>query len=91
MTTFNESLNSADEKVRLVENEWHYKILIKYGYVPETKTQTGFVRTYKYVHPNGYIIIINHHLNSDAWSDPNNNAGGYWSSLETHVKKLTGA
>lgn len=91
MTNFTERLNAADEKVHLVENEWHYKILTKYGYVPETKTQTGFIRKYKYVHPDGHVININHHLNCDMWSDPNNNKYGYWSTLDTHVNRLVGA
>lgn len=78
--------NEADQVMHPVEGEWHYKILSKYGFVPETKTARGFVRYYKYVHPDGRIVTTNTGCNADYWSS-NNGDGGYWSALESYCMK----
>ena len=39
----------ADSKEHYVENQWHYPILAQFGFMPETKTASGMVRSYLYV------------------------------------------
>ena len=39
---------NTDETIHPVETQWHYKIMTKYGFKPETKEQKGLVRGYVY-------------------------------------------
>ena len=86
--------NEANEKVHLVETQWHYKILTKYGWEAVTKEQTGFVRNYTYSHPlTSMTIVCTTGVNADYWTllDGNKSIiGGYWCDLEPHLKTLTG-
>ena len=90
MCSINESDFAKANKVEhLVEIQWHYPILIKYGYEPETKIGIGFVRSYTYSNKKtNRKIICTTGAHADHWSDPDNKSGGYWASLEPYVKEL---
>jgi hypothetical protein len=74
-------------KKHLVEDEWHYPIMTKFGYEPLEKFQLGLVRSYKYK-KNGHEITLKTGVNSDYWRDDENNTGGFWADLEPHLKKI---
>ena len=78
----------ANKKVHPVEGEWHYPIMVRYGFTPETKEAVGFVRSYEYHHPSGRIIVVTTGVNSDYWQDRQDLKRGYWSDLEPHLKSL---
>ena len=82
-------INDPNEVVHPVESQWHFKYLTKYGYIPLTKSDKGFVRTYTYQHPTtGRIIICNTGVNADYWRDPSTTDGGYWSELEPYLQSV---
>ena len=85
---FNRRLQEADEVMHNVEKEWHYSIMIKYGFKPITKTQKGFVRHYEYQNEKGCRVIVKNGLNNDYWEDITTGKSGYWSSLEPHLKDI---
>ena len=82
MTTFEEGA----KVIHPVEDQWHYPIMTKYGFKPLDKEGVGFVRSYRYENDNGHKIIVTTGVNADHWIDKSNNAFGYWSSLEDHLK-----
>lgn len=85
-----DSFADGDKKVHKVESEWHYPILKKYGFIPVDKTGIGFVRNYIYKHPKlDNKIKCSTGINAEHWMDLKTNDYGYWSSLETHLKKIT--
>lgn len=73
------TLNEADKKVHPVETQWHYPIMTKHGFVPETMEATGFVRRYVYNHPDGRKITCNTGVRADYWD------GGNWDELDAHL------
>ena len=77
MATFEE----ANKKVHKVEDQWHYEMMTKCGFVPQDLEGIGFVRSYTYKHPNGDQITCTTGVNADHWSGPNG-AFGYWKDLE---------
>lgn len=82
----------ANEKVHAVEDQWHYPIMTKFGFVPKTDKATGFVRSYKYEHPNSNVIIqCTTGASSDYWEDltSSNNTPGYYSELEPYLSSLS--
>ncbi len=81
------AFEQANQKVHPVEAQWHFPILTKYGYTPITPQQTGFVRTYVYERA-GHQIVCTTGSRADYWRDDTNKDGGYWASLEPHLKKL---
>ena len=83
------AFEEANKVVHPVEDQWHYKILSKYGFVPREKTGVGFVRSYTYDHPKGHVIRCNTGASSDYWSQEGTNHYGYWSGLEPHIRTLT--
>jgi hypothetical protein len=84
------NINEADKVVHPVETQWHYPIMVEHGYVPDTKEAVGFVRAYRYTHPiTHHSIIAMTGGQTDHWSDPANNAVGFWAALALHLKKLT--
>ena len=89
------SFAEANKKVHLVETQWHYPIMTKYGFVPETKSAIGFVRQYVYAHPEtGRKFECNTGVNSCYWREKqicpsSQKGGGLWSLLEEHLKKTT--
>lgn len=86
-----EAFNRANERVHPVETQWHYPIMTKHGFVPETKEGIGFVRNYVYVHPTlGCRIRCNTGCNADYWRDESKSGGGYWLELEPYLVKLVG-
>ena len=85
---FMKDFEQADRVVHPVEKEWHYPILIKYGYVPITKEAVGFVRFYDYEHPiTKHKIKARVGVNADYWSA--DDSGGYWSELEPYLVKIS--
>ena len=86
------SFEKANEKVHLVEDQWHYKYMIKYGFVPVTKTGVGFVRSYIYERPDGEKITCTTGYSADYWSvtegTPSTQKKNYWANLEPHLKTL---
>lgn len=91
--SFAGQMNAADKVVHKVEGEWHYPIMTKYGYEPITKEGTGFVRAYKYVHPQTKHEMTAHTgVSADYWRDPVNSSTtgkNYWADLEPHLKAIT--
>lgn len=86
-----EAFDKADQMVHPVEDQWHYKILHKYGFVPQEQQAKGFVRWYRYEHPAGHKITCNTGVSADYWSHAEHPDGhGYWSSLEPYVSALPG-
>ncbi len=77
----------ANTVVHPVTTQWHYPILTKAGFVPETKEAAGFVRSYLYVHPDGRKIRAATGFNADYWDDLTSGGYGYWGTLGTHVTK----
>lgn len=74
----------ANKKVHKVEDQWHYPILTKHGYIPQDKERIGFVRSYEYIHPEtGDVIIASTGANCDHWRAKD--AGGFYYSLEGHL------
>lgn len=82
------SFNKANEKVHLVETQWHYAVLIKYGFKPLTYQAVGFVRSYDYVNESGRKIVCNTGLNADYWEDKQTKKVGYHSGLESFLKSI---
>jgi len=85
--------NEANEVVHKVEEQWHYPIMNKYDWVPETPEGIGFVRSYVYTKPNFNIKVeLTTGFNADYWNAFDENrkevGGGYWSSLESFLKKI---
>lgn len=78
----------ANKKVHPVEGEWHYPIMARYGFAPETKEAVGFVRSYEYRHPSGHTIVVTTGVSSDYWKDQQDLKTGYWLDLESHLKSL---
>jgi len=77
--------NEANKIVHKVEDEWHYKILLKYGFEPLDKEGVGFVRSYKYK-KGDQTITYTTGVHADYWSGCG--GWGYWASLEPHLKTL---
>lgn len=87
-------INEADKVEHKVEDQWHYPKMIKYGWVPDTLTGIGFVRSYNYHHPVSNIkICVTTGFHFDYWNAFDDNrkeiGGGYWSSLEPFIKNLS--
>lgn len=81
------SFKQANEKIHKVEDQWHYKFLIKYGFKPITPTGKGLVRSYQYK-GHGHTITASTGVHADHWKDENTGTGGYWADLEPYLKKL---
>ena len=76
----------ADKAVHSVESQWHYPFMVLAGYEPVTKEATGFVRSYKYVHPTtGRTFTLSTGYSADYWVDDLTKKQGYHSSLEDHL------
>lgn len=87
MTPFQEAFEKAEKTEHPVEKQWHYPIMINFGYVPLTPSQIGFVREYIYEHPvSRHQIHLHTGVNVDYWRDSSNN--GYHSSLKQHLQTL---
>jgi hypothetical protein len=76
---------TADKKVHSVESQWHHPILTKHGFKAITPSAEGFVRSYRYEHPDGRVITAHTGVNSDYWVDQKTKKQGYWADLEPHV------
>lgn len=83
------NFTEANKIVHKVEDQWHYPILTKYGFVPVTLTSVGFVRSYTYT-KGELAIVCNTGVNADYWINKAANKLGYWSDLEPHLKQLAG-
>jgi len=84
-----DDFSDADKKVHSVEDQWHYPIMTKYGYVALDKTGVGFVRSYKYEHPETKRrIIVSTGYSADYWNDKEDEAFGYWTDLEPHLQEV---
>jgi hypothetical protein len=77
----------ANEKVHKVEDQWHFPVLTKYGYISETKERVGFVRSYVYVSEKGNTVTCTTGVNCDYWKSSNGERG-YHSSLELYLKRI---
>lgn len=85
----NAEFQKANEKVHTVESQWHHKIMADAGFVPQTPSAVGFVRSYLYLHPiYGTEITVTTGYSADTWSDKTNGKGGYWGTLEAHVQNI---
>jgi len=80
--------NEADKKVHLVEDQWHYPIMIKYGFTPVTKTGIGFVRAYEYVHPSGHKVSVCTGYSANYFTGISPKGWGYCGDLEPFLKKI---
>ncbi len=77
---------TANKVIHKVEDQWHYPIMIKHGYIPQNKKGTGFVRSYRYLHPETKEeITCATGANADYWTIKDGN-GGYWNELENYMK-----
>jgi hypothetical protein len=82
------TFKEANRVVHPVEKQWHYPKLIKYGFIPETKSAVGFVRAYTYVHPSGRVIKASTGANADHWEDMTSKSVGSCADLEPHCIAL---
>ena len=87
-----DDFDAANKIVHLVETEWHYPIMTKYGFVADTKQGIGFVRGYEYHHPTtGHKVRVCTGVNADYFTDLEQEVyPNYWANLEPHLKKITG-
>jgi hypothetical protein len=80
---------NVHEVVHKVETQWHYPIMIKHGFQPKTLEVKGLVRSYEYEHPETkHRMIVATGVHCDYWSDLTAKAGGYWDTLESHIKHI---
>jgi hypothetical protein len=84
---FNRRLNEADRAMHPVAKQWHYPIMVRYGFEPVTKEAQGFVRTYEY-RMAGHVIRVTTGYNTDSWTDVTRGKTGLWAELEPHLKTL---
>jgi len=82
-----EPLNKANEVICPVETQWHYPIMIKYGFSSTTPPQKGLVRGYLYTDNKGNEFNVNTGVNADYWQHKTG-GHGYWGSLEKYLKTL---
>ena len=84
------TFDKANQVVHPVTGQWHYPIMTKYGYVYRPLgDQKGFVRKYKYTHPETQrTITASTGVNSDYWTDEQTKHVGYWRELEAFLKKI---
>jgi len=82
--------NEANKTIHKVEDQWHYERMIKFGFVPIDLTGVGFVRSYKYEHPQTkQRITVTTGFHGDYWTDTGEGTGhGYHASLELYLEKL---
>ena len=81
--------NEANKIVHKVEDQWHYETLTKFDYVPLDKTGVGFVRSYRYEHPETkHQMRLTTGSHADYWVDEETKDQGYHASLESHLQKL---
>jgi hypothetical protein len=87
-----DTFEEADKAVHQVENEWHYPILTKYGFMPISDTGMGFVRHCDYAREDGEVIRATTGHTADYWDvlngTPNTQEKRYWADLEPHLKTL---
>lgn len=84
------NFEKADQVVHPVTTQWHYPIMVKYGYEPISKEGVGFVRAYAYIHPDTqHIMTLHTGANADYWRDTKTDEIGYWKSLESHLQLLS--
>jgi len=84
-----DAFEKANQAMHPVEDQWHYPIMKKHGYEPDTPTAQGFVRAYKYTHPKtGHSITANTGASADYWNDNSSGAGGYYSTLAPHMQSI---
>jgi len=81
------NFEEANKKIHKVEDQWHYPILIKYGFKPVTKEGVGFIRQYIYA-KGEHRIVASTGVNSDHWCDKKTTECGYHAGLEPHLKSL---
>jgi hypothetical protein len=81
------SFSEANKKVHKVEEQWHYRTMISYGFTPIDKEGIGFVRSYRYS-KGDRIITCNTGASADYWKDETTRDGGFWASLKEHVSKI---
>lgn len=85
MKTFEE----ANKTVHPVTSQWHYPILTKHGYLPETQEEVGFVRKYIYTHPTTkHSMRLVTGMSSDYWTDTKTSKVGYWNELDTYLASI---
>lgn len=83
------TFEEANKAVHPVETQWHYPILTKFGWLPETKEGVGFVRSYVYKHPSyDFLITCTTGASADYWERSDTQQCGYWASLEPELEKL---
>lgn len=82
-----QAFEEANKKIHPVEKQWHHPIMVKHGFLAETKEGVGFVRSYTYKHPDGRTIVCTTGVNADTWRDPDTNESGYWMALEPHIAR----
>lgn len=88
--TFDDAFEKGRKTVHRVEDQWHYPILLKYGFTALTKEATGFVRSYMYERGNHQIKVTTdlQCTNADYW-EALPGPCGYWAGLEPYLKTLT--
>lgn len=78
----------ANQKIHLVEDQWHFPVMTKHGFVASNKEAPGFVRDYVYTKGEERIRLSTG-VSSDYWTDLRTKKSGYWSDLEKYLKTLT--
>lgn len=83
------NFEEANKAVHPVENQWHYPIMIKYGYDAKTKEDIGFVRNYLYVHPvTGKKMRLTTGSSADYWTDLDTKETGFHGTLKAHLESV---
>jgi hypothetical protein len=84
----NITYEQANQRVHLVETQWHYPILINAGFIPETLVQTGTDRKYKYTHKDGHTLICKSSDQAEYWLNTRTGTLGYWRDLVTYLVSI---
>jgi hypothetical protein len=82
---FVESFARANQVVHSVESQWHYRLLVPYGFIPVQRQAVGLVRGYDYVHSDGRSVRCCTGANADYWTASDGKTG-YWATLEEWAK-----
>jgi len=77
------NFQKANETIHKVEDQWHYRLMVEYGFTPTTKEATGFVRRYVYTKDDHKVICVTG-ASSDYWQG--DGESGYYGTLEAYLK-----
>jgi hypothetical protein len=80
------TISQSDQVIHKVLDEWHYPILTRYGFKPQTMSARGLVRRYSYKNPQtGVTIVAATGCSADYWESSTGHFG-YVGTLEAFLQ-----